>query len=112
MKALLETTGDFQLVDPHGGQMVGAIRPHVVNFSGFFGQRHALSQVKIICGSLNDAATDEEFAEYVKGADGDMPLAIEAFLAAFNSDLPGVDERLAGTEPEPVEIVKPTRKGR
>jgi len=80
--SLVETVGDFQLVDNHN-QLIPAHRPAVVEMSHFFQARALLNQLRLVAGELKDTATDKEFASYWRESAGDRELAIESFLSAF-----------------------------
>lgn len=83
-KSLIETTGQFQLVDELH-QVARANRPTVVELSNFFQTRAFVGQIKMIA-ALKDEATDAEFAKYWAEAEGDRDLAIQSFLSGFGVD--------------------------
>ena len=124
MKILIETTGNFELVDfNQQGLVIQADRPSVSRDDSYLiSSRAAIGQVKII-GTVSDEATDEEFAQYWKDsksaaeypvnatdeekavADADAEkkrkdLAIAAFMDSYS------------TQPKPVEPVEPEAKTR
>ncbi len=110
MKILCETTGDFMLVDLTTGQEVSSTRPAVISMTNFFSQRSMIGQLRKL-GDLTDEATDAEFAKYVTDSDGDIDLAVDAFLSSFGVEAPSekapAKRRKAKKEvqPEPVEPV-------
>lgn len=95
MKFLVETTGDFMLVN--GGFEYPEDRPCVppeVNF--FLQSRVTAGQVRVL-GRVQDDATDGEFKSYFEECEGDSQMAVEAFLSAF-----GFEE--ASTKGLPIQI--------
>lgn len=105
-KALVETTGSFQLMDfARGGAMAQAHRPSVVELSTFFQGRVANGNLKLL-GRVNDEATDEEFVKYWEDSE-DATLAVEAFLASF--EVEEVSEKPAA-KPKPKATAKPAAK--
>lgn len=92
MKYIVETMGDFQLLDPSvpGGQLLPAHRPAVLEKTGFIGQRISLGQVRILA-EVNDEATDAEFEQYLRESDGDRELALASFQSAFDPAQPSLD---------------------
>lgn len=85
MKFLVETTGQFMLVDPAQVEVIEADRPSVVSSTSFVQQRVSLGQIKILA-ELKDDASDMEFRDFVRESEGDMPLAVESFLSKFGKD--------------------------
>lgn len=84
-KLLVETTGEFELVDfDQNGAIVAHDRPSVVFASTFIQSRTSLGQIRVL-DNLTDEATDEEFAKYVKDSDGDIELAISAFKTSYST---------------------------
>lgn len=84
-KLLVETTGDFELVDfDQNGAIVAHDRPSVVVPTTFIHTRTSIGQIRVL-DTLTDEATDEEFAKYVKDSDGDIELALSAFKTSFSS---------------------------
>lgn len=85
MKLLVETTGEFMLMDTSGRQEVQAARPSVVDNTNFINGRIASGFLKGL-GPLKDDATDAEFAKYFDESKGDSNLAVESFLSTFGAD--------------------------
>lgn len=84
-KILVETTGEFELVDfTNGGSIIAHDRPSVAEATTFVQSRTSIGQVRVL-DTLTDEATDEEFAKYVAESEGDIELAISAFKTAFSS---------------------------
>jgi hypothetical protein len=83
MKILVETPGDFMLIDTsHFAQEIQPDRPSVVDNTNFISGRVSLGQVKIL-GELTEAATDTEFQKFFEESKGDSNLAVESFLSTF-----------------------------
>jgi hypothetical protein len=79
LKILVETTGEFQLVDPYTMELLPSDRPAVVTSTSFVETRCAKGEVTVL-SQLKDDATDEEFVEYWKeGSD----IAVESFKSKF-----------------------------
>lgn len=96
-KQLVETTGQFELVDFEQNMLViKADRPTVVSPTVFISTRAAAQQIKFLA-NLNDDATDEEFEKYWKEADADSRLAIDAFLSSYGDQV----EKQAESAPAP-----------
>lgn len=87
IKILAETKGAFQLNDMahHAGQRLRSHRPGVVENTHFIQDRIGRGQIRVI-SELKPEATDSDFVGYVKESDGDMQLAIDAFLAEFGAE--------------------------
>jgi hypothetical protein len=81
-KILVETTGDFMLMDGTTGCDIEAHRPTVVTQSGFTHVRIAISQLRVLA-KLKPEATDVELQKYIAEAKGDMELAVESFKSKF-----------------------------
>lgn len=99
MRMIVETTGDFQLVDAETGFLVRFDRPSVPPVTSFI-QAMAGSKLRIL-GNVSDEATDEEFEVYLKESGGDVKLAMASFISAF----PDPDTKAVEPEPE----VKPKK---
>jgi len=82
MKLLLETTGDFMLMDRSQDISIEADRPAVVSNTPFIEARLGMGNLRVL-GQLNDEATDEEFKQYLRDCVGDVALAVESFLSSF-----------------------------
>lgn len=98
---LVETTGDFMLVDPNG-QAIQSHRPSVVVSTGFVQSRMALDQIRWL-GDLPERATDAEFEKTFKDADGDGLLATASFLNEYlptADDLDQEEEKTSKAEPK------------
>ena len=83
-KCVVETTGDFQLLDEIL-QHVPAFRPAVVKMTHSFQRHLGNAQIRILVADLKDEATDEEFVNYLNESGGDKELAVASFAAAFSS---------------------------
>jgi len=84
MKYLVETTGQFMLVDFDTGCNVESYRPCVVKQSAFIAQRHLLGQLRTL-GTVSDEATDEDFLAYWKECEGDAAFAVSSFLSKYEA---------------------------
>lgn len=82
MKLFIETTGNFQLVNPIEGSLIRASRPTVVADSSFV-QQHLSTGALSVVGYLTDEATDDEWASWLKESD-EMELAKASFLSRYN----------------------------
>jgi hypothetical protein len=103
MKALVKTTGPFQLVCPESGQTIPAHRPAVISQTGFFQQRTLIGQVALV-KELPDNADDQGWAHFLRNeayaGEGGLAKAVEDYLA-FVSPTPPTE-----TKPPPVETKK------
>ncbi|WP_454287254.1 hypothetical protein [Rhizobium arsenicireducens] len=81
MKMLLETTGEFMLMDLSVGQTLVSHRPSVATRTPFIDARIALNQI-VKLADLNDEATDEDFEEYWLSSE-DRVLAIASFAETY-----------------------------
>tara|TARA_R110002072_G_scaffold23791_6_gene81599 strand:+ start:224 stop:562 length:339 start_codon:yes stop_codon:yes gene_type:complete len=101
MKTIVETKGDFMLVDPYTGDVIEDTRPSVVTFSPFIETRVANGQVKALATDLPEEANDADFVEYWK----EKPdMAVDAYASEFAAE----------EEPEPKSKPKgkPAAKGK
>lgn len=87
MKFLIETTGEFGLVDygVNPAAVIPSTRPCVVEGSGFVTLRHHAGQLRTL-GELKDEATDAEFKKYWDETKGDSELAVSSFLSTYGKD--------------------------
>jgi len=84
-KLLVETTGEFELVDfTANGAIVAFNRPSVVEATTFIQSRTSNGQIRVL-DTLTDEATDAEFEKYFNDSDKDVELAISAFKTSFSS---------------------------
>lgn len=84
MKILVETTGDFMLIDRQQDLAIECDRPAVTERTPFVHVQIGLGQLHVL-SELQEAATDEEFQKYVTDSE-DMDLAVASFVAAFGPD--------------------------
>lgn len=82
MKLLIETTGQFMLVDFAQGVDIEADIPSVVKRSVFIDSMISQGKVRIL-GEVTDLATNEALREAIDGSK-DMETAVAAFLAEFD----------------------------
>lgn len=81
-KLLVETTGDFQLVDFYaGGAVIPHDRPSVVSPTMFVQTNTANGRLRVLA-ELPDAADDTGFVEALKGSK-DAEVAVAAYKAEF-----------------------------
>jgi len=101
-KILVETTGEFELVDfTYGGAIVAHDRPSVVEATVFIQTRASIGQIRVL-DTLTDEATDAEFEKYFKDSDKDVELAMDAFKTAYSSS-----SQTTTTKQQAVPKVKP-----
>jgi len=79
LKILVETTGEFQLVDPFTLELMPFDRPAVVTSTSFVETRAAKGEV-VVLSQLTEEATDEEFAAYWREA---SDIAVESFKSKY-----------------------------
>ena len=90
-KILVETTGNFGLIDFFTGDEAHHNRPSVVRNSTFFAQRAAIGQIKLL-SQLKPEATDKDFAKYWEESRNpetkkvDAQLAVQSFLSVFGPE--------------------------
>ena len=120
MKLLIETTGEFMLIDfSQNGLVIEHNRPTVSSEnSTFVSSRAAVNQVKVIA-SLSDDASDAEFVQYwndsmpklsanaseeekAKAESERRTLAIDSFIAAYPAN---------GENVEPEAVKTPSKRG-
>lgn len=81
MKVIARTREAIMLIDPTTGAEVANDRPYVVAFTPFFEARTGKGEIEVLETGLPDEATDAEFQVYLKDSDGNVDLAIAAFLS-------------------------------
>jgi len=94
---IAQTTGQFDLLDPHTLREVSYDRPYCIKPTVFIDQRAARGDVKIIATDLPDEASDELWASYLAESQGDLDLAVASFKSAFEPKDAGEGEKA----PEP-----------
>lgn len=107
MKYLVETTGDFMLIDFSVNAEIHHDRPTVVIPTAFVSAAAARGQLKLLRTGLPDEADDKEFEAYWRE---DASIAIDAFMSCF--DLEAVSAKIQAPPPEPEPAPKPARKPR
>ena len=86
-RLLIETTGDFMLVDYGAGAVeIEAHRPTVVESTNFVQDRISRDQIAVL-GEVNADATDAAFIETLANSK-DIQMAVDAFLAEFPLEKP------------------------
>ena len=111
MKYLVETSGDFMLLDLSMGAEIPEYRPSIVVPTNFVQGAAARGQLKILRNDLPEAANDAEFAAYwAENAE----IAIEAYLSKFSADAILIEEdegkSPVNTEEAGEKAPKPRRK--
>lgn len=102
MKALVQTTGQFELHDVDAKQTVAYDRPCVVDVTAFISQRSALGQIRTLRGDLPASATDTEFEKFFNESEGDTELAVQSFLSSLPEDAPETPAQ-SGYSGKPIE---------
>lgn len=82
-KALVETTGNFQLLCQQTAQLVPFNRPAVVEMSVFLTARAGLGQLRVLENMLSEEATDEALVNLIKQEKGDVSKGVERFCFKF-----------------------------
>lgn len=78
-KILVQTAGGFTYVDDSNMQVVAHDRPCVVVATPFIKTRIADGRVELL-GEVGEDATDADFRATLTEAEGDVELAVAAFL--------------------------------
>lgn len=65
MKALVETTGPFQLYDFTTNQEAPAFRASVVHMTDFFRMQVGLGQLRVLKNDLDEAVTDAQYVAFL-----------------------------------------------
>ncbi len=118
MQNLVETTGEFMLVDPGTGNEIAHNRPSVCGATHFVASRVALGQVTVLSNQIPNDLTDKDFAKFWSESNGDKDLAVQSFLASFgpkeeDQEAPKEIEKEAAKEIEkeaPKEVEKEAAK--
>ena len=85
MKHLVETTGDFMLLDSSTRTSIRHDRPTIVKVTPFVTTRLGTGELKLLIQDLPEEATDDEMFEYIMLA-GDAATGVAAYLAHFGLD--------------------------
>lgn len=108
MKLLVQTQGQFQLLVEGTNELVRASGVSVVTAgSGFLNQFIAADKVEVL-GKVGDRATQKDWDDALKQSDGDVELAIPAFIAEF----PVEEQAGVGVVPLPVTQTGPAPSNR
>jgi hypothetical protein len=100
MKILAKTTGAFQFLVEDTGELIRSVGISVVKPSPWLGEKIAAGQAESV-GKVGDKATQADWDDAVKQADGNEELAVAAFLAEFPVD---------GSTPNAEDMVLPRAK--
>lgn len=114
MKVLLETTSNILLLDPNTGDVIDDTVPTLTVWTAFLEQRTGLGQIRVLHRGFKPETTNEDWLDYLKSSNGNLDLAIAAFVSEFGlQDAPGTkkpapkaEEKLDGE----INPSKPTRK--
>lgn len=87
MKQIVETTGNFMLIEPHTRETVEPNRPCVVSKTKFFSERMGVGELKYLC-DVPDTVTDLDFAKVFKEQNGDAEAAVNEFRSKHNRKTP------------------------
>lgn len=85
MKAIIKTTGRFQLICPASDQTVPHNRPAVVEVTPFFFARIGIGQLLVVEGNLPAIANDKEFVGAIKEAGGDIDKAVADYMLTLEA---------------------------
>lgn len=91
MKVIVQCAGSFMLLDPITGNEIDYNRPCVVTRSEFVLSRMAVGQVRLVSAGIGEAATDAEFEKFLASSNGDIALAVSAFLSAFPEEVAALE---------------------
>lgn len=83
MMLIVETTGDFGIVDGYRRASVPKNRPAVMYESALIRQQIDIGQLRVLARDLPDDASDEDFKKFWEGSDGKADLAIASFMSQF-----------------------------
>lgn len=97
MKYLVETSGNFMLIDQSVEVEIQHDRPTIVIPTAFIHAAAARGQLKILRNDMPEESNDSDFAGYWAE---DQKLAVEAYLSKFSPD--AVQDPIEPT-PDPIE---------
>ena len=83
MKMLVETTGDFMLMQTTTGFDIQSDRPCVVAVDAWVHNQLGLKSLVVLNNDLPDTATDEDFLTYWKECKRDKAMAVPSYLSQF-----------------------------
>jgi hypothetical protein len=83
MKYLVETSGDFMLLDIATGVEISESRPSVVRPTAFVTACATRGQLRMLHNDLPDEASDADFAEFWAA---DKAIAVDAYMAKFSAE--------------------------
>lgn len=99
MKVLVETTGNFMLIDSASKTQIHVHRPTLVPVTSFVELRLANGQLRVLLNNVPDSVTDSDWKEFLDESHGDKALAVASFASTFEP-----------VEPEPEPVKKPARR--
>lgn len=88
MKHLVETSGEFMLVDPYSRTTIDSNRPTIVPVTVFIKERVATGEITLLVQDLPEEADDYKMYEFILEA-GDTEVGVAAYLATFGLDAIG-----------------------
>lgn len=94
MNLLVETTGNFLLVQTTTGQEVYHFRPTVVVSDTWTNNQLGLHHLRVLSNEVPEGMTDKDFARYWAECGGDQEMAVASFLS--KADAP-VEEEVKST---------------
>lgn len=100
MKVIAKTTKPIMLIDPYTREYLET-DPKLVRWTQFFEARTGKGEIEILASNLPDDASSGDFLDYLRDSDGQVDLAVSAFVSSFAHQVP---------EPEPAPV--PVRKTR
>jgi hypothetical protein len=86
LKVIAQTTSSILLMDPINRDTISYDKPTVVTWGHFFEARAGKGQIKTLASNLPDEASNEEFQEYLKEAEGKIDLAVASFISQFEEE--------------------------
>ena len=89
MKCIVETTGEFMLLNIPTMEEIPADRPAVVFLTPFIDVRINRKELKVLARDLPKHASDEDFAEVFNTMKDDKKAAVAAFCAEYGIDVEG-----------------------
>lgn len=87
MKLIVTTTGSFSLMDFTQKVDINKGKPTVVKSTHFIQERLGMGHLKLLA-QISDDATQEEMLAYLTDSEGDVELAVAAYLSKFDEPTP------------------------
>ena len=102
-KLLIQTSGQFGLIDTATGTDISAFNPTVVSASPFINLKVDAKVIEVMW-ELKPEATQEDFLGYLAESEGDTELAVESFLSKYGVDEEDTEEVRAALEAKAEEL--------